>query len=88
MDEIAIRGVIQFYFLERITAKEIHERMLPTLGYLCPSYERVELRLNEYKRGRTSFKDAPRPGTLKSAARQKTLTILTISFCPTGDQTP
>ncbi|KAK5646393.1 hypothetical protein RI129_004857 [Pyrocoelia pectoralis] len=67
MDKIGIRGVIQFFFLEGETAKEIHDRILPTLGDSCPSYEAVRLWVNEFKRGRTGIQDAPRPGAPKSA---------------------
>lgn len=67
MEKIGIRGVIQFFFLEGKTAKEIHERILPTLGSSCPSYETVRLWVNEFKRGRTSIDDAPRPGAPKTA---------------------
>ncbi|EZA55747.1 Histone-lysine N-methyltransferase SETMAR, partial [Ooceraea biroi] len=67
MDKIGIRDVIQFFFLEGKTAKEIHERILLTLGDSCPSYETVRLWVNEFKRGRTSIEDAPRPGARKTA---------------------
>lgn len=67
MDKIGIRGIIQFFFLEGKTAKKIHERILPTLGDSCPSYETVGLWVNEFKRGRTSIKDAPRSGAPKTA---------------------
>jgi histone-lysine N-methyltransferase SETMAR len=71
MDKIAIRGVIQFFFLEGKTAKEIHERIFPTLGDSCPSYEAVRLWVNEFKRGRTSIEDAPRSGGPKTAVVPK-----------------
>jgi transposase len=71
MDKIAIRGVIQFFFLEGKTAKEIHERIFPTLGDSCPSYEAIRLWVNEFKRGRTSIEDAPRSGRPKTAVVPK-----------------
>jgi hypothetical protein len=65
MDKIAIRGVIQFFFLEGKTAKD------PTLGDSCPSYEAIRLWVNEFKRGRTSIEDAPRSGGPKTAVVPK-----------------
>ena len=47
--------------------KEICERNECTLGYTCPSYKTVILWVIEFKRGRTSIDDAPRPKTQKSA---------------------
>jgi len=73
MDKIGIRGVIQFFFLEGKTAKEIHERMFPILGDSCPCYESVRLWVNEFKRGRTSIKDAPRSGGPRTVVTPKTI---------------
>jgi len=40
MDKIGIQSVIQFFFfLKEKTAKEIHERIFPTLGDSYPFYE-------------------------------------------------
>ena len=71
MEEIGIRGVIQFFFLERKTAKEIHEKITPTLGNLCLSYETVGFWVNEIKQSRTSIE------TLKKS---------TISFWPQANE--
>ncbi|KAK5645801.1 hypothetical protein RI129_004265 [Pyrocoelia pectoralis] len=73
MDKIGIRGVIQFFFLEGKTAKEIHDRILPTLGDSCSSYETVRFWVNEFKRGSTSIQDAPRPGAPKSAVTPESI---------------
>jgi len=73
MDKIGIRGVIQFFFLEGKTAKEIHERMFPILGDSCPCYESVRLWVNEFKRGRISIKDAPRSGGPRTVVTPKTI---------------
>ena len=64
IDKIRIYDVIQFFLLQGKIVKEIHER---TLGDSCPSYETLTLWVNEFKRGRTSIEDAPRPETPKSA---------------------
>lgn len=67
MDKIEIRSVVKFFFLEGKTAREIHERILPTLGPSCPSYENVRLWVNSFQRERTSIEDALRPEAPKKA---------------------
>ena len=64
-ENIAIRGVIQFLFLEGKTAKEIHEKIIPTLGDSYSSYEVIRLSVNEFNRRRTSAENAQRSGILK-----------------------
>ena len=66
MDKIRIRGMIQFLFLEGNTAKEIHNRIAPTLDDSFPLGECL-------KRGRTSIEDAPRLRTSKSAVMSKNI---------------
>ena len=63
--------MIQFFFLKEKTAKEIHEKIAPTLGDSYPYYEIVRLWVNEFKRGRKSIEDVPHPKTLKSAMTPK-----------------
>ena len=47
--------------------EKIHKRIAPTLGDLFPCYKTVKLKLDEFKRGRTSIKDAPHLEAPKSA---------------------
>ena len=64
-ENIAIRGVIQFSFLEGKTAKEIHEKIIPTLGDSYSSYEVIRLSVNEFNRRSTSAENAQRSGIPK-----------------------
>ena len=47
MEKIAIRGVIQFFFLEGITARDIHESTFSTLEHARSSYAATGLWIND-----------------------------------------
>ena len=69
MNKVEFRAVIRLFFLERKTAKEIPERIEPTLVDSCLSNETVRLWLNAFKQDKASAEGAPRPGTIKSAMK-------------------
>ena len=50
-DKVLFLYMNPIIFLEGKTAKEIHERIVPTLGNLCPFYETVRLWINDYFKG-------------------------------------
>jgi len=54
--------MIQFIFLEGKTAKEIHERIFPTLDDLHV-FETIRFWVNEFKFGKISIKDVSRSGS-------------------------
>ena len=62
MDKINERAVIQYLHKKGLTSKHIHNDMVATLGKDAPSYAIVERRVAEFKRGRQSLEDDPRPG--------------------------
>ena len=67
MEKNKYRAVIEFLFLEGLKAKEIYERMLKVYKDSSPSISTVERWVAEFKRGRTSLEDDPRPGRPKTA---------------------
>ena len=59
---IEFRAVIKFLTKEGAKAKEIHRRMADVYGDSCPKYSTVAKWSAEFKRGRDSLEDDPRPG--------------------------
>ena len=59
---IKFRAVIKFLTKEDAKAKEIHPRMADVYGDSSPKYSTVAKWSAEFKRGRDSLEDDPRPG--------------------------
>ena len=59
---IEFRAVIKFLTKEGTKAKEIHWRMADVYGDNNPKYSTVAKWPAEFKRGRNSLEDDPRPG--------------------------
>ena len=59
---IEFRAVIKFLTKEGAKAKEIHWRMADVYGDSSPKYSAVAKWSAEFKRGRDSLEDDPRPG--------------------------
>ena len=68
MDKIGERAVIQYLYKKGLTPKDIHNDMLATLGKDAPSYATVKRWVAEFKCGRQSLEDDPRPGRPVSVA--------------------
>ena len=62
MDKFKCRAVIEYLSLKNLSAKEIHDDMVTTLGAAAPSYSTVRRWRAEFKGGRTSIEDDPRSG--------------------------
>ena len=73
-NNIEIRAVIKFFFLQGKVPKEIHAILAETLGEHAPSYATVKNWVAQFKRGDFSSCDAPRLG------RPKTVTTPEIFF--------
>ena len=65
-NNIEIRAVIKFFFLQGKVPKEIHAILTETLGQHAPSYATVKNWVAQFKRGDFSTCDAPRPGRPKT----------------------
>ena len=61
MDKIGERAVIQYLHKKVLTPKDIHNDMEATIGKDAPSYATVKRWMTEFKRGRQSLEDDPRP---------------------------
>ena len=59
---IEFRAVIKFLTKEGAKAKEIHRPMADVYGDSSPKYSTVAKWSAEFKRGRDSLEDDPRPG--------------------------
>ena len=62
MDKIGERAVFQYLHKKGLIPKDIHNDMVATLGKDAPSYATVKRWVAEFKRGRQSLEDDPRPG--------------------------
>ena len=65
-DNIEMRAVIKFSFLEGKAPKEIHAILTETLGEHAPSYAIIKSWVAQFKCGDSSTCDAPRPGWHKT----------------------
>jgi len=73
-NNIEMRAVINFFFLQGKTPKEIHAILKETLGEHAPLYATVKNWVAQFKLGDFSTCDAPRPG------RPKTMTTPEIIY--------
>ena len=71
MDKIGERAVIQYLHKKGLTPKDVHNDMVATLGKDAPSYATVKRWVAEFKRGRQSLEDDPRPGRPVTVATPK-----------------
>ena len=62
MDKISEKAVFQYLHKKGLTPKDIHNDMVATLGKDAPSYATVKRYVVEFKHGRQSLEDDPRPG--------------------------
>ena len=62
MKRIKYRAVIEFLVLEGNTGKQIDERLKAAYGPLAPSTATIYNWVREFKHGRQSLEDDPRPG--------------------------
>ena len=60
-NNIETRAVINYFFLQGKTPKEIHAILTEILGDHAPSYATVKNWVAQFKRGDFSTCDAPRP---------------------------
>jgi histone-lysine N-methyltransferase SETMAR len=68
MEKNEQRAVIKYLQMKKMTPQEIHADMVTTLEGSAPAYSTVAKWCAEFKRGRTSCDETPRPGRPKSAA--------------------
>ena len=64
-NNMEMRAVIKFFFLQGKARKEIHDILIEILGEHAPSYATVKNWLAQFKRGGFPTCDAPRPGRTK-----------------------
>ena len=62
MEKVEHRAVIKFLTKEGKNAKEIHERMVAVYTDTAPSYATIARWNREFRHGRESLEDDPRPG--------------------------
>ena len=65
-NNMEMRAVIKFFFLQGKARKEIHDILIEILGEHAPSYATVKNWLAQFKRGDFPTCDAPRPGRPKT----------------------
>lgn len=75
MEKTEYRAVIKYLHLKGMTPSEIHEDMVRTLTDNAPSYATVKRWVNEFKRGRESVEDDPRPGRPPTATTKDNLDL-------------
>jgi histone-lysine N-methyltransferase SETMAR len=73
MDNVGLRAVIRYLGLKNLSPKDIHEDMVATLGEGAPSYSMVNKWAAEFKRGRESLEDDPRPGRSVTVSTKETI---------------
>ena len=73
MDKIWHRGVIRYLQKRGLTTKEIHSKMVSTLGDDAPALSTVKKWAAEFKRGRESLEDDPRSGRPFTATTQENI---------------
>jgi hypothetical protein len=61
MDKIEYREVIKLFVKEGLTPKEIHSKFIKIYGDSSSSFSAIKKWAAEFKRGRTSLVDDPRP---------------------------
>ena len=70
MEKEQYRSVFRFSFLEGISRSEIKERLDVVYGDSSSSMATVKNWFNEFRRGRMSVSDEPRPGAPKTATTE------------------
>lgn len=73
MDDIEKRAIIKFLTREKITPKNIHDRMIRVFGECSVSYAAVKKWASLFKSGRESLEDDPRSGRPKSVTTPETV---------------
>ena len=73
MENISNRAAIRYLGLKGLTPNEVHEDMVATLGEDAPSYTIVKKWAAEFKRGRESLEDDPRPGRRVTVTTPETI---------------
>ena len=75
---IEFRAVIKFLTKEGAKAKEIHRRMADVYGdiYSSPKYYTVAKWSVQFKRGRDSLEDDPRPGRPADVISQEMINLV------------
>ena len=81
MENVGLRAVIRYLGLKNLSPKEIHEDMTATLGEDAPSYSMVKKWAAEFKRGRQSLEDDPRPVSLNVLNLKMMFLELRIMLC-------
>ena len=74
MEKEQYRSVIWFLFLEGKSRSEIKKRLDAVYGDFSPSMATVKNWFKEFERGRTSVFNEPRPGALKTATTEDSVT--------------
>ena len=72
-NNIETRAVINYFFLQGKTPKEIHAILTEILGDHAPSYATVKNWVVQFKRGDFSTCEAPRPGRHKTVTTPRLL---------------
>ena len=57
MEKVEVRAIIMYLCRKRMSAKEIHEDFMETLGKESPSFSTVKKRAAEFRRRRESTDD-------------------------------
>ena len=73
---IEFRAVIKFLTKEDAKVKEIHRRMADVYGDSSPKYSTVAKWSAEFKRGRDSLEEDPRPGWFLISSARRWSTVL------------
>ena len=72
-NNMEMRAVIKFFFLQGKARKEIHNILTETLGEREPSYGTAKNWVAQFKRGDFSTCDAPRPGRPETVTTRRLL---------------
>jgi len=74
MDKTGYRAVIKYLQMKGLSPTQIHADMVSTLGDDAPSFSTVKKWAAEFKRGRESLEDDPRPGRPSTATIPENIT--------------
>jgi histone-lysine N-methyltransferase SETMAR len=76
MDNVGLRAIIRYLGLKNLSPRNIHDDMVATLGDQAPSYSMVKKWAAEFKRGRQSLEDDPRPGRPVTVTTRETINAI------------